>query len=81
MRVELPVLANVLAHGVENDTLQEDARLRRLHVGDEYPRCSTSRLRRPVLRPREREDTRPCWERGNDLEGFGERAGLVFALL
>ena len=83
MRVERAValaarLADVLAERVEQDALEEDARLRGLHLRDEDARRGVCGLRRPALGARERKDARPRGERGNDLEGFWERAGRVF---
>lgn len=83
MRVERAVtlaacLADVLAQRVEQDALEEDARLRRLHLRDEDARRGVCGLRRPALGAREREDARPRGERRDDLEGLWKRAGRVF---
>jgi hypothetical protein len=70
-------LVQVGAHEAEDDALEVDTRLGRLHVRDEYPRGRVRGLRRPLFWRGEREDARPCGERGYDLERFGKRTGTV----
>lgn len=74
----VPVLADVLAHRVEEHALKEHARLRRLHLRDEDARRGVRGLWRPALGPGEREDARPGGQGGNDFERLRERAGGVF---
>lgn len=70
-------LVQVGAHEAEDDAFEVDARLGWLHVRDEDPRSRVRGLRRPLLWRGEREDARPCGERGYNLERFGKRAGAV----
>ena len=70
-------LLQIRAHETEDDALEEHARLRRLHVRDEDPRCRVRSLRRPLLGRGERENACPRGERGDNFERFGKRAGTV----
>lgn len=70
-------LLQIRAHETEDDTLEEHARLRWLHVRDEDPRRRVRSLRRPLLGRGEREDACPRGERGDDFERLGKRAGAV----
>ena len=70
-------LLQIGAYEAENDTLEEHARLRRLHIRDEDPRGGVRSLRRPLLGRCEREDARPRGERRDDFERLGKRARAV----
>lgn len=69
----VPVLADILTERVEQHALQEDARLRGLHLRHENARRRVSGLRGPSLGVRECENTCPGRQGRDDLEGFRER--------
>jgi hypothetical protein len=66
-------LAHVLPDGVEQDALEEDARLRRLHLRNEDARRRMRCLRGPLLWPCECKDARPRGQGRDDLEWFRQR--------
>jgi hypothetical protein len=72
-------LLEVRAHEPEYDTLEEHARLLRLHVRYEDACRGMRCLRRPALGRGEREYACPRGERRDDFEWLGKRAGAVAA--
>jgi hypothetical protein len=76
--VQLGRLLDVLLAQGKQDGIQEDLRYLRLS-GYEDPGCGETGVGCPVIGPCDCDESFPGGDRGEDLEGFGELAGLVAA--